>query len=766
MPQLDVYEKTPGVYITEEASPPPPPSGIPASTGAMFGVTLWGPVNTPVLVTSFSDWIRVFGSYISATYPAYKQVKKYFQNGGQRLYFVRIVHHTDITDPDTAQAVKAEGYIYDDSKVDATAGYQKWGFSVAKSGASASGLANDAVAAKQGWGFSGAKIGTDSTGLANDTTKYGFEVSVDGGAVQEVVILGNTAQTLTALCAAIDAELSGADCAFDETDDEILITSQLKGTAGSVSITDGGAATQDAPLFANITDADSAPQSADAGTDGTAYTVSIAIDGGGGQSISIFGKDAQTLQEVIDEINADLTGALASWDTTGNGFIKVTSALTNSTSSVAISDTSLFSSLTNANGAAESAVAGTDGVNYGPTDRRIKVISKYPGALGNDLEIKVAASSNNVAGEFKLDILLDGNLAEPAFDNLSVDVEASNYFIKMVNNVSQYIMLEDTTNTDDVGTDQDDVVLTSGDDGLTSLGNDDYIGNVTGQTGMKSLSIMPLEEPVVLACPDAEVMANPSTIQKAMADFCDDVLTTSFSISVVPDGKTPAQAKAYQIDTLSKDSPRMAIYYPFVIDEDDTEYISPVGAIMGVYARYAYDLTKGIWWSPAGTSASLRGIIGVKTKLNAGNAGLLNENRINIIKVMAGFGTVVWGARTLAIATSADFKYIGSRLNTSDIEARIYKNTKFATLKPNDSELYIDITTTCNSILNRRYKDGGLDGASKEEAYGVICNSAINTQQLKNQGIVKCAIGIRNKQTAEFIWFNIAQFSSGGTIEE
>lgn len=94
--------------------------------------------------------------------------------------------------------------------------------------------------------------------------------------------------------------------------------------------------------------------------DTTAYTASIVVDGVA-KPISILGNAAQTLATVISQVNTDLgAAATAAFEESGNGFIKVTSATKGAASSVVITDTNLFSSLTNANPAAETAVAGTD----------------------------------------------------------------------------------------------------------------------------------------------------------------------------------------------------------------------------------------------------------------------------------------------------------------------------------------------------------------------------------------------------------------------
>ncbi|KKM79173.1 hypothetical protein LCGC14_1352580 [marine sediment metagenome] len=81
------------------------------------------------------------------------------------------------------------------------------------------------------------------------------------------------------------------------------------------------------------------------GSDGTVYTATIAIDGGGAQPIAVPGSNAQNYLELVNEINDDLTGATASI-TDGN--VRITSDTTGTSSTVSIVDTGgspLFGSL-------------------------------------------------------------------------------------------------------------------------------------------------------------------------------------------------------------------------------------------------------------------------------------------------------------------------------------------------------------------------------------------------------------------------------------
>lgn len=90
----------PGVYVEEVDTGPKPIEGVSTSTSGMVGVTEWGPVNIPTLVTGFADFQRQFGGYLN--YLQYGEswylphaVEGFFQNGGKRVYIVRVL-------PDTA----------------------------------------------------------------------------------------------------------------------------------------------------------------------------------------------------------------------------------------------------------------------------------------------------------------------------------------------------------------------------------------------------------------------------------------------------------------------------------------------------------------------------------------------------------------------------------------------------------------------------------------------------------------------------------------
>ena len=88
---------SPGVYVEEYDSGATPMQGVSTSTAGFVGFAERGPVvGQPQLVTSFSDYKRMYGGYLSSA--AYGNnrflpyaVEQFFANGGARAYIMRAV---------------------------------------------------------------------------------------------------------------------------------------------------------------------------------------------------------------------------------------------------------------------------------------------------------------------------------------------------------------------------------------------------------------------------------------------------------------------------------------------------------------------------------------------------------------------------------------------------------------------------------------------------------------------------------------------------
>ncbi len=79
----------PGVYIEEIERGPKPIEGVATSTAAFLGETARGPVK-PTLITSYADYLRLFGNVFADGKYMPHAVQAFFDNGGRRTYIARI----------------------------------------------------------------------------------------------------------------------------------------------------------------------------------------------------------------------------------------------------------------------------------------------------------------------------------------------------------------------------------------------------------------------------------------------------------------------------------------------------------------------------------------------------------------------------------------------------------------------------------------------------------------------------------------------------
>src|SRR5262245_6026979 len=110
----------PGVYVEEIELGTKPIEGVSTSTTGLVGIAERGPVNFPVLVTSFGEYVSAFGNFLKQDpYKALRwlpyAVDGFFANGGKRAYIVRVAkHRPGPGEPDTAEVATVASTILPD----------------------------------------------------------------------------------------------------------------------------------------------------------------------------------------------------------------------------------------------------------------------------------------------------------------------------------------------------------------------------------------------------------------------------------------------------------------------------------------------------------------------------------------------------------------------------------------------------------------------------------------------------------------------------
>lgn len=234
----------------------------------------------------------------------------------------------------------------------------------------------------------------------------------------------------------------------------------------------------------------------------------------------------------------------------------------------------------------------------------------------------------------------------------------------------------------------------------------------------------------------------------------------AFLLMDPPDSWADVQSASQGVDELRIGlvTDYAAVFYPKIRIVDGTveRDVGPAGAIAGLIART--DGSRGIWKSPAGVEANLRGVIGLSRKMSDTENGVINERGINALRVFPN-GVVNWGARTLDGDDdfASEWKYIPIRRLALHIQESLYRGLKWAVFEPNGQQLWSQIRATVGSFMHRLYKQGAFGGESASDAYFVKCDSGTTPPSDQALGIVNVRVGFRPLYPAEFVVLTLQQ---------
>ncbi len=180
--------------------------------------------------------------------------------------------------------------------------------------------------------------------------------------------------------------------------------------------------------------------------------------------------------------------------------------------------------------------------------------------------------------------------------------------------------------------------------------------------------------------------------------------------------------------------------------------LNPSGTIAGIYARV--DTNKGVWSAPA--NVGVRNVIGPSVRVTNQQQGELNVDAlsgksINVIRNFQGRGTIVWGARTLE-GNSNEWRYVNVRRLFIYLEESIKRASERFVFEPNDANTWVNVKAMISNFLTGVWKDGGLTGATAQEAFFV--NVGVGTSMTMENvlaGEMIIEVGVAAVRPAEFI---------------
>jgi phage tail sheath protein FI len=203
-----------------------------------------------------------------------------------------------------------------------------------------------------------------------------------------------------------------------------------------------------------------------------------------------------------------------------------------------------------------------------------------------------------------------------------------------------------------------------------------------------------------------------------------------------------------------------SLLYNKISDELKRLYVvlPPSPAIAGLYTRV--DSNKGVWKAPA--NESLLSTVGPYIEISNREQENLNVDSvsgksINVIRSFPGYGTVVWGARTLN-GNDGEWKYISVRRFFNMVEESIKKSSQWAVFESNTLGTWVKVSAMIENYLYVKWRDGALAGSKPEQAFYVrVGLGTTMTAQDILDGRMNVEIGMAVSRPAEFIVLKFTQ---------
>ncbi len=302
-----------------------------------------------------------------------------------------------------------------------------------------------------------------------------------------------------------------------------------------------------------------------------------------------------------------------------------------------------------------------------------------------------------------------------------------------------------------------------GDDGVRPE-KGDLIGSSSTKTGMQALLDADLF--TILSIPETFDMADTAAAAVIAAGVALCESCRAMYIVDAPAAKTYSNIASWANGV--SQSRNAAVYFPAVRISDPLDNLrpramAPSGTLAGIYART--DSSRGVWKAPAGTDATMNGVVDLASKLTDLENGQLNPKGINVLRSFPAYGRVVWGARTMkgGDAQADEYKYVPVRRLALFIEESLYRGTQWVVFEPNDEPLWAQIRLNVGAFMQNLFRQGAFQGSTPREAYLVKCDREITTQNDINLGIVNILVGFAPLKPAEFVVIKIQQMA--GQIE-
>ena len=352
--------------------------------------------------------------------------------------------------------------------------------------------------------------------------------------------------------------------------------------------------------------------------------------------------------------------------------------------------------------------------------------------------------------------------------------------------------------------------LAGGRDGIAALMARDFTGDPASQTKSGLRTLEDVDEVAIVAAPDILIEPSPAVlhaplppkppqpccgasaiptlavpappvaieaaptfslddvyrVQQAMIQHC-EMMQFRFAILDSPAFGYPGQrVDSGEVQSWRQrfDTEFAALYFPWVFVRDPLQpgnqvvrRVPPSGHVAGVYADT--DLTVGVHKAPANTPVLWAQALTANVTENL--QGVMNPIGVDCLRVFPGRGLRVYGARTMS--SDPSWRFVNVRRLMSMIERALLLSLQWTVFEPNNVFLQHKVKLAVSSFLEAIWRKGALAGNTAEESYYVKCDGTNNPLAVTQAGQLIVEIGVAPALPAEFVVFRIGR--SQDTLE-
>jgi len=701
---------SPGVYTRENDRSYITPAPI-AAGAAFVGPTVKGPDNQPLIVTSYSDYVRKFGeTFLSASNKSYEfltsvAVKNYFQNGGQTALITRVVSGTYSRAANTSifgttGVSKATGSgtlvaaAVDGQRYDIVYGSNTYAFI-----ASSTPIPVDIPGAKVFFFSTGSSATLTAANLVTEINTQAAYVPISASSVGAVIALSGSA----------------AGTAYNGV---TFLTGSILGAVPDYTLlTLGGGTT--GPSATN-------PFTIETLGKGIIYNNSTASNSPGVEN-----SDGSLVSGSADNVRWEITNVN---NALGTFTISVRQG-NDSTNNKSILETFNVNLDPNSDNYIESVIGnqyvtvGTDGsTSYNYT------VGEFPNASNYIRVASVASTTPNYLANDGVTINTDSNGV--SFSTY-LPTAASGSFYGAQGSVGSPATFFGAINTS--STSSQGVVASSYTTAISLLSNkDDYQFNVISTPGLlqKNSNFTSTVNSII-----------------SLAESRGDCIAV---VDLVAQGQQVATVTAA---STALNSSYAATYWPWLQIQSATgrnEWVPAGVVIPGVYAFT--DASSAPWFAPAGlVRGGIGGVIQAERKLAKGDRDTLYSAKVNPIASFPGSGISVFGQKTLQTKASATDRVNVRRL-LIELKKFISNQARNLVFEQNTLTTRTRFLATVNPYLESVVQRQGL------YAFKVVMDDTNNTADVVDRNQLVGQILIQPTKTVEFVVLDFTIEPTGATF--